>query len=94
MVICIDYKEVYKSQGKTPWTRGAQAESCSGPRMKVIKEKSTRSDYTLCCHKPLVLLKQTTGCFNNNSYRPNESLKFKLRFFLYLKKKKKIKQLS
>ena len=44
MVICIDYKKVYKSQGKTPWTRGAQAESCSDPRMKVIKEKSTRSD--------------------------------------------------
>ena len=41
MVICIDYKEVYKSQGKTPWTRGAQAESCSGPGMKDIKEKST-----------------------------------------------------
>ena len=44
MVICIDYKEEYKRQGKTPWTRGAQAESCSGPRMKDIKEKSTRSD--------------------------------------------------
>ena len=44
MVICIDYKEVYKSQGKTPWTGGARAESCSGPKTKDIREKSTRSD--------------------------------------------------
>ena len=44
MVICIDYKEVYKSQGKAPWTRGAQADSCSGPRMKDIQEKGTRSN--------------------------------------------------